>query len=105
VQFLMFASVVLVRILDPLTLLVAVAFACFAASRDSSEARWAIVGFGTILMVIALAALHHASSTEGGLPDGPFNGPSAVGASFLQIYLIMLAVRAWRNRRQRQNTS
>jgi hypothetical protein len=94
-----FVVVVAAMMPDPLTLLVAVVFGAFAASRAHVETRWAIIVCGVLVVTLALAVLSWRVSTLDGRPDFSFRWAETVVASFLQIYLIYLGVQKWRARR------
>jgi nucleoside permease NupC len=64
-QLLHLAVVVAVRMIDPLSLVIALVIA-WIASGQKTEVRWAIIGVGVILVTMGFAALDHAAPVADG---------------------------------------
>jgi hypothetical protein len=92
---LIFIAVVAVKMIDPLTLLVAAGLGAVAASRPSAKSRWIAIGCGAAFMVTALAALSWRISVLDGQSNFRFPWVATAIASFLQVYLISLAFQKW----------
>jgi hypothetical protein len=99
---LIFVVGVLARMIDPMTLLIAFGVAAFAATRKSQESRWTVIVIGTLLMVLASAVLTSVALSQAGR-SFTFAFPQAAIANFLQVYLIALAIGAWRAKRKQEN--
>jgi uncharacterized membrane protein YhhN len=94
--FVDFIIAVIVRMIDPLSLVVALIVAWIASIQKATEVRWAVIGRGALVMTMAFAALDKAASVADGRAQSHFDGASALVACFLQICLITLILREWR---------
>lgn len=95
---LIFVVVVAVKLVDPLTLFLAVCVAAFAASPTSANSRWLIMLSGAAVMVGLLAGLSLLLSNADG-QHFHFAWVETACASVIQIWLFTFAFGAWRNRR------
>lgn len=94
---LIFGVRTIIRMLDPLTWVAAIAFGGFAASRVSTEVRVATIGVGAVLILLAGAALSgHLSALEGS-PFRFYWVPYGL-AALLQVSIATAAIWYWRNR-------
>jgi hypothetical protein len=94
-----FVIVIVVKMLDPIALLVAAGIAGLAATRANASSRWVTIGVGTVLMIAAEAALASAVASQMGQRLFAFKWTATAIATFLQIFLICLGLQKWRTRR------
>ena len=100
IAVLSFATEMLARMIDPSIFLVALGVGGLSAFRDTIESRWMVVVAGAAMIVFSIAIFGVLSSAQSGKLFR-YDWAAAAAAS-LQVYLMSLAVGAWRERWQRR---
>ena len=102
IDLLSFITVVIVRIIDPLTILVAVAIGAFATVSKQRSSKWIVIGVGAVVMTVSSLLLSSYLDSISGLsqshPWTPMRIMTTLTASALQIAIAAFLINWFKQR-------